>query len=329
VALYLYNDEGQRTRKSVFNPDGSVQVTTIFHYDHSGYLITETTESGDLIRDYIWLEGMTPVAQIDDTAGFETVAYLHTDHLMTNRLATDEVQQVVWRWEGEAFGNTEAQGLGATTVNLRFPGQYFDVESNLHYNMHRYYDPILGRYITADPIGLSGGLNTYGYVGGHPTIYVDSTGLETTIYIGGNNWYDHAATNINATVYSTGRYPVPGIDPTKSGLAGPNVLVVRGESGYLAAHPTTTAYTLDLSSEQEAKLSQYYQDLISQSTRHPARSNWYVLPDDYSFLGNNCASTVVDGLQSALPWYQSMSLPGVATPQTLQLNLEMSPFLVK
>ncbi len=111
-----------------------MQATTIFHYDQSAYLITETTESGDLIRDYIWLEGMTPVAQIDDNAGFETVAYLHTDHLITNRLATDEVQQVVWRWEGEAFGNTEAQALGGTTVNLRFPGQYFDQETNLFYN---------------------------------------------------------------------------------------------------------------------------------------------------------------------------------------------------
>jgi len=113
------------------------------------------------------------------------------------------------------------------------------------------------------------------------------------------------------------------------GLAGPQVLVVRGEAGYLAAHPTTTAYPLNLSVAEEARLLQFYQNLIANSTRHPNRSNWHVLADDYSIIGNNCASVVTDGLQASLPWYQALFLPGVATPQTLQLNLEMSPILVK
>lgn len=61
-----------------------------------GYLITETTETGQLIKDYIWQEGMTPLAQIDDNAGIESISYLYTDHLMTNRLATDDLQQIIW-----------------------------------------------------------------------------------------------------------------------------------------------------------------------------------------------------------------------------------------
>ncbi len=177
-AEYLYNDEGQRTRKTVYQADGvSIDSITIYHYDHMGYLITETTETGTLIKDYIWTEGMHPVAQIDNNGGIESIIYLYTDHLMTNRLATDENQLVVWRWEGEAFGNTLAEEISGVKVNLRFPGQYFDGETGLHYNHYRYYDPALGRYITSDPIGIDGGANTYTYVSANPTNRYDYFGL--------------------------------------------------------------------------------------------------------------------------------------------------------
>lgn len=109
------------------------------------------------------------------------VRSLHTDHEGTPRLATNATGAKIWRWEGRAFGDTNPQqdpdGNGVTTtVNLRFAGQYFDAETGLHYNNHRYYSPALGRYITSDPIGLAGGVNTYVY-SNRPLNEIDPLGL--------------------------------------------------------------------------------------------------------------------------------------------------------
>lgn len=111
----------------------------------------------------------------------QTVYYIHTDHLSTPRVITNSAGQAVWRWDNmDPFGldapDENPSGLGSFTCNLRYPGQYFDKETNLHYNYFRDYDPSIGRYIQSDPIGLEGGLNMYGYVGGNPLSRIDPTG---------------------------------------------------------------------------------------------------------------------------------------------------------
>jgi RHS repeat-associated protein len=107
--------------------------------------------------------------------------YIHPDHLNTPRVITNQAQQVVWRWDNDdPFGgnmaNENPSGLGTFTCNLRFPGQYFVRETNMHYNYFRDYSPEIGRYIESDPIGLDGGINTYAYVGGNPVSLTDPDG---------------------------------------------------------------------------------------------------------------------------------------------------------
>jgi RHS repeat-associated protein len=107
--------------------------------------------------------------------------YIYSDQINTAREITDSAGVVVWRADTEPFGanppNENPSGAGTFTYNIRFPGQYFDRESGLHYNYYRDYDPQTGRYMQSDPIGLGGGINTYVYVGGNPLGYSDPRGL--------------------------------------------------------------------------------------------------------------------------------------------------------
>jgi RHS repeat-associated protein len=94
---------------------------------------------------------------------------------------TDTLDNVVWTARLDAYGKVTNE-TGTVVNNLRFPGQYHDRETGLYQNWHRYYSPELGRYITSDPIGLEGGLNTYAYVGGDPVNAVDPEGLHGFLF---------------------------------------------------------------------------------------------------------------------------------------------------
>lgn len=124
-----------------------------------------------------------PVAQIEVENGAEKISYIHTDHLDTPRFATSSLGDLSWRWLGDGFGaqlpDQDPGNSGVpTTINLRFPGQYYYAETGFHYNGFRYYSPTIGRYTQSDPIGIEAGINTYGYVKANPLLYVDPEGLK-------------------------------------------------------------------------------------------------------------------------------------------------------
>jgi RHS repeat-associated protein len=166
VGEYTYNGAGQRIKKV------TQTETRIFHYDLRGHLIAETNQTGQMLAEYVYL-GDQLLAMIKPG---ENVYYFHNDHLGTPQVLSDDTGAIAWKAVYTPFG--EAVPSIQTVENpFRFPGQYYDQETGLHYNYFRYYNPQTGRYITPDPIGLEGGINLYAYVANNPINEIDPLGL--------------------------------------------------------------------------------------------------------------------------------------------------------
>jgi RHS repeat-associated protein len=120
--------------------------------------------------------------------------HLQPDHLGSPRkVIQSSTNTAIWDWPilnnpfGETAPNQDPDGNAVPFVlNLRFPGQYFDVETGLHYNYFRDYEPGTGRYVESDPIGLDGGVATYAYADDSPLSKIDYLGLKTC----GAGWND-------------------------------------------------------------------------------------------------------------------------------------------
>ena len=197
IATYQYNHLRQRVSKTTYHQDDKTGQTKedITQYLWDKGLLSAEIKDNKITRRYIYLDIM-PVAVLDygyDNKGKlnETRVYsVHTDHLGTPKQITNQNQETVWQIDLDTFGETK--DIQAKTItdpntntqkpfefNLRFAGQYHDTETGYHYNYHRYYDPKVGRYLTSDPIGLAGGLNSYGYANSEPWGVVDPYGLYT------------------------------------------------------------------------------------------------------------------------------------------------------
>jgi RHS repeat-associated protein len=169
VAEYRYDAFGRRIQKTY---DGKV---TDFLWQGER-LIAES--SREHYRSYIYEPGtFRPLAMLKDKGPERTIPfYYQLDHLGTPQELTASNGAIMWSAQYKAYGNVAKLEIAEVDNPLRFQGQYFDAETGLHYNRHRYYNPTTARFLTPDPIKLAGGLNGYRYVP-NPTRWVDPLGL--------------------------------------------------------------------------------------------------------------------------------------------------------
>jgi RHS repeat-associated protein len=166
TASYLY-DGFQKLR---YRAQGG--TVTNYVWDAFGHIIAEHNGAGGAaLREYIWL-GDTPLAVNEGV----NLSYVHGDHLdRPVAMTTSGGPAIAWAAKYDPFGNVVSI-TSPTAMPLRFPGQYFQIEDGLSYNWHRNYDPSLGRFSQADPLGFVDGPGVYNYAGGSPAMRVDRDG---------------------------------------------------------------------------------------------------------------------------------------------------------
>jgi RHS repeat-associated protein len=167
IARYYYDPFGRRLWKQI---DG---VRTNFVYSDEG-LIGEVDASGTELKTYGW----SPHSPWGTDPLFVRIGsqyyWYQNDHQGTPQKIITTSGLVVWSATYDSFGNARIGAQGITS-NLRFPGQYHDAETGLHYNLHRHFDPETARYLSTDPYGQ--GLNHYAYSLNNPLTLIDPLGL--------------------------------------------------------------------------------------------------------------------------------------------------------
>ncbi|MEU9348609.1 RHS repeat-associated core domain-containing protein [Streptomyces sp. NPDC048278] len=185
---YVYDPLGRRIAKQLFRPDAEGPVErTAFTWDgatlceQTSYTVGDDPNTVTLTWEH---QGTRPVSQTEricaagvdqeeiDSRFFAIV----TDLVGTPTALVDENGEISWHARSTVWGKTVWRADSTAYTPLRFPGQYYDPESGLHYNYFRYYDPETARYVTSDPLGLTPGPNPFAYVG-NPFSWIDPLGL--------------------------------------------------------------------------------------------------------------------------------------------------------
>ncbi|GAA3436941.1 DUF6531 domain-containing protein [Kutzneria kofuensis] len=180
---YLYDAIGRRVAKRRLASDGSIAEQTVFAWD--GLTLAEQSHSSGHITTWDYQPGtFTPVTQSDRVGPRDAPQEwidqrfyaIVTDTIGTPTELVDANGDLAWRQVTTLWGAPLSAIGQRGYCPLRFPGQYYDPETGLHYNHFRYYNPDDGTYATSDPLGLDGGPNPHGYVP-NPTGWLDPLGL--------------------------------------------------------------------------------------------------------------------------------------------------------
>ncbi|WP_206189349.1 polymorphic toxin type 30 domain-containing protein, partial [Streptomyces prasinus] len=184
---YHYDPLGRRTAKQRMAADGETVVEDIrFTWDGAA-LCEQTTVSPEVLNPVILTwdhRGLAPLAQterilssgVDQEEIDRRFFAIATDLVGTPVELVDEHGGIAWRTRNTLWGKTAWARASTAYTPLRFPGQYYDPETGLHYNVFRHYDPATARYLTADPLGLEPAPNPATYVT-NPHAWTDPLGL--------------------------------------------------------------------------------------------------------------------------------------------------------
>jgi RHS repeat-associated protein len=193
AGTYSYGVDAFGARVSRIDSSGA---GSIWVRDDAGHILGEyNAQTGAPIQEFIWLNdtpvavvGLLPVQCGTPPCRQQGVGYIWTDQLETPRAVTAAGGAKIWEWFSAPFGDTPPNenpyGIGPFTMQLRFPGQYFDAISGMNENGARAYDSAIGRYSQSDPEGLVVGTNTYAYGHNNPLRRADPTGLDDGEFAG-------------------------------------------------------------------------------------------------------------------------------------------------
>lgn len=177
VTRYSYDSLGRRIIKE------SAGVRTRFFWDEdaiAGETVIDERDpsSPPSSREYVYYVGtFVPLALIDSHSGDSRVFHYHNDPNGCPRRLTSSLGQVEWAASYSAFGSVAQEHVHQIENPLRLQGQYYDRETGLHYNRHRYYEPNLGQFISQDPLRMRAGPLLYTPYP-NPWNWIDPLGLE-------------------------------------------------------------------------------------------------------------------------------------------------------
>jgi RHS repeat-associated protein len=267
---YRYDALGRRVAKQRLGVDGRVLEQTQFAWD--GDALAEQVHSGPGTAPVatVWESEPATARPVTQTEGLLGAPEQRFHSIVTDLVGTpsellDESGAVAWHVQATLWGKV-VSGPGRAYTPLRFPGQYHDAETGLHYNLNRYYDPETGRYLSHDPLGLEPAPDSLAYVG-NPTALIDPLGLAPTV------------TPCAAKAKGKGKAPASGVSKSKQQLTGQKPLSpatkkrAAGGSGSGGGRGKPSDGTYGTTKQEQKRVGDKFKDDIDNDPNWPAKSN--------------------------------------------------------